>query len=243
MASLAPHTSTMPRLFLHYYEGDDEAKHLSLLVDVPEDQLEKPASTLRPLFARLYERSRGERPARAGMLKVYDGESGEATQKLGAFADGSHVFLARPPPAARAAPLPPPPPPPPRPEGEKSRNDTTVYYDSSDDDDDATPWTKWENRRFGDKRIINGALLRDDGSREVGRWLNDNRFVAKIPPGRMNNQVDGMWVAVFTPEGAGTAFHRGVTHGDVDVLAWRPGLFEYFVADGEAPRAPAYIRQ
>ena len=40
---------------------------------------------------------RGERPARAGMLKVYDGEHGEATQKLGAFADGSHVFLARPP--------------------------------------------------------------------------------------------------------------------------------------------------
>ena len=233
----------MKRLFLHYYEGDEEAKHLSLLVTVPEDHLEKPATTLRPLFAKLYETARGERPARAGMLKVYD-DAGETSRRCGDFEDGAHVYFARPPPVKRPeAALPPPPPPPPLPEGTKSRNDTVVYYDSSDSEDDATPWKQWENRRFGDKRIINGALLRDDGSREVGRWLNDNRFVAQIPPGRMNNQVDGMWVAVFTNEGAGTAFHRGVNHSDVDVLGWRPGLFEYFVADGEEPRPPAYIQQ
>ena len=41
--------------------------------------------------------------------------------------------------------------------------------------------------------------------------------------------------------GPGSASRR--IYGDVDVLAWRPGLFEYFVADGEAPRAPAYIQQ
>ena len=237
--------ATMGRLFLHYYEGD-ASKHLSLLVDVPESHLAKHASTIRPLFASLYEAETGSRPEKAGLLRVYD-EAGEASTTLGALPDGAHIFLARPPAVARPAPVAPPPPPPPPAAaapatGVSRNNEPVVYYDSSDEEDDAQPWKRWENRRFGDKRIINGALLRDDGSREVGRWLSDSRFVATIPPGRMNNAVDGTWLAVFTPEGAGTLFQRGTGHAEVAILDWRPTLFEYFVADGEAPRQPAYIQ-
>ena len=174
-----------PTIFLHYYEGADPAAHLSLVVDVPASHAEKPAIALRPLFASLYEAARGRRPPRAGLLKLYHGKR-EATGACGDLPRGAHVFLAAPP----AAPPRPPPAPAPAPAAVRDPSTVVLYYDSSDDEDAANPF---EKRRFGDKVIVDGVLVRADGSRDPGKWLDDRRFCCTVPPGSMNNQVAGVW--------------------------------------------------
>ena len=47
----------------------------------------------------------------------------------------------------------------------------TLVDDDDDDDDHLSPrrsTNDWEGRRFGDKRVVNCALARDDGSAGLG---------------------------------------------------------------------------